>query len=86
MNKLQLLEPQNAVSLTLLQLYSHHPTEVHFLDKEYFVALTTSHFSQQLQHQSHLLEPHNVDLSVRMQPQIQQENHYHDMHELVENE
>ena len=84
MNNLKLLEPHNAVSLALVQLYSHHSTEVHILDEEYVVALMTSHFSQQLQHQSHLLEPHNVDLSVRMQPQIQQENHYHDMHELVE--
>ena len=66
MINIQLLEPHNAVSLAMLQLYSHHPTEVHLLDEAYVAALMTSHFSQRLQHQSHLLEPHNVDLSVRM--------------------
>ena len=66
MNNLQLLEFHNAVSLALLQLFSHHATEVHFLDEEYVVALMTSHFSQRLRHQNHMLEPHNVDLSVRM--------------------
>ena len=66
MNNLQLLEPHNVVSLALLQLYSHHPIEVHLWDEEYVVALMTSHFSQRLPYQSHLLEPHNVDLSVRM--------------------